>query len=162
MTAILTLPPSQVASVATQWLKVIPGVTAPDGMLMTGLSRKRTPASMSVMQSPRFWLSSTKAAMPGSLSGKLPTTAQSGVSKVAGLTTSRVPTVQLPRPASQSWKWKLDEPLPPQMAGALGSSSGVKPQKVGGVRSSTAAAASATSVQSAAPITSADTVPVGL
>ena len=62
------------------------------------------------------------AAIPGRLSGRLSTTAQSGVSKVAGLAMSCVPTVHSPRPASQSVsEMLLRSPCPAQSPGGSGS-----------------------------------------
>src|SRR5690606_645750 len=108
LTLILTLPPSQPISVATQWSKATRGTLAPSGTVMTGLSRNTAPDSSSSAQLPMI-RSGTKAAnMPLAPLGRSSTTSQLGVSKVAGLATSCEPTVHPAgsEPLSQSSKKK--------------------------------------------------------
>ncbi len=109
LTLILTLPPSQVASVATQWSKVRIGPTVPRGISMVGLVSSMTPlwSSLPARQSPISTLSMAKNAPPsppggrssvqsqsrGSYSGKiprlleLPTTSQASTLKSSAKTT---------------------------------------------------------------------------
>src|SRR5262245_49618617 len=96
---------------------------------------------MSLTLSPVL-LSATKAADPVWLTGRLLTTAQSGVLNVVALTTSRTPTVQAPRPFSQSCcKSVATGPSFWHSGGALGLSMVVKLHWVGARRNSTAAIA---------------------
>ena len=120
LTLILILPPSQPNSVANQWSTETRGTGVSAGIRMGGLSSVRAPVTSSNSQSSPASRSATKAACPGRLSGRLSTTAQSGVSKLAAV--SCVPTVQSSRPVSQSVsEILLRSPCPMQSPGGSGS-----------------------------------------